>query len=73
MFMDIVNGKDLFLNKKKDIDIDKLGDMLFDVLSLLSVSGVALKDIKPKNIIWDDQKEEFSIIDVQTLGKVGVN
>lgn len=47
--------------------------MLFDVLSLLSVSGVALKDIKPKNIIWDDQKEEFSIIDVQTLEKVGVN
>ena len=72
MFMDIVNGEDLFLNeKKKEVDIDRLGDMLFDVLNNLYISRVALKDIKPKNIIWDELKNEFSIIDVQTLGKVG--
>jgi len=74
MFMDMVDGKDLFLNEKKDlIDINSLGKMLFDVLDNLCISGVALKDIKPKNIMLDDKKNEFSIIDVQTLGKVGRN
>ena len=74
MFMDMVNGKDLFLNEEKNkLNINKLGDMLFDVLDNLCISGVALKDIKPKNIMWDDKKNEFSIIDVQTLGKVGRN
>ena len=71
MFMDIVNGSDLFLNKEKNIDINILGKMLFDVLISLYISGVALKDIKPKNIILDEKKKDFSIIDVQTLGKVG--
>ena len=72
MFMDIVNGKDLFLSEKKEeLDINSLGDMLFDVLKNLYISGVALKDIKPKNIMWDKQNKEFSIIDVQTLGMNG--
>ena len=72
MFMDIVNGKDLFLKEKKEeLDINKLGDMLFDVLKNLYVCGVALKDIKPKNIMWDEQNKNFSIIDVQTLGMKG--
>ena len=72
MFMDLVSGSDLFLNEeKKNIDINILGKMLFDVLISLYISGVALKDIKPKNIIWNEQKNDFSIIDVQTLGKVG--
>ena len=74
MFLDLVNGNDLFLKEKKEeLDINKLGDMLFDVLKNLYVCGVALKDIKPKNIMWDDQKKEFSIIDVQTLGMKGSN
>ena len=74
MFMDIVNGEDLFLNeKKREVDIDRLGDMLFDVLNNLYVNRVALKDIKPKNIIWDKKNNKFSIIDVQTLGQVGRN
>ena len=74
MFMDIVNGKDLFFNKKEDnININSLGKMLFDVLNNLCIYNVALKDIKPKNIIWDKKKNEFSIIDVQTLGLVGRN
>ena len=71
MFMDLVSGSDLFLNKEKNIDINILGKMLFDVLISLYISGVALKDIKPKNIILDEKKKDFSIIDVQTLGKVG--
>ena len=71
MFMDLVSGSDLFLNKEKNIDINILGKMLFDVLISLYISGVALKDIKPKNIILDEKKNEFSIIDVQTLGQVG--
>ena len=72
MFMDLVSGSDLFLNKEKNnLDINILGKMLFDVLISLYICGVALKDIKPKNIIWNELKNEFSIIDVQTLGKVG--
>ena len=72
MFLDLVNGNDLFLNEEKEkIDINSLGKMLFDVLNSLGVNGVALKDIKPKNIMWDKQNKEFSIIDVQTLEKVG--
>ena len=71
MFMNIVNGEDLFFSKKKEeLDINSLGDMLFDVLNNLYISGVALKDIKPKNIIWDEKNKNFSIIDVQTLGLV---
>ena len=71
MFMDLVNGKDLFLNEEKGkIDFNNLGKMLFDVLNNLYINGVALKDIKPKNIIWDEKKNKFSIIDVQTLGLV---
>ena len=74
MFLDLVNGNDLFLNEEKEkIDINSLGKMLFDVLDSLCIYGVALKDIKPKNIMWDEKNNEFSIIDVQTLEKVGRN
>ena len=60
MFMDIVNGKDLFFNKKEDnININSLGKMLFDVLNNLCIYNVALKDIKPKNIIWDKKKKRI--------------
>ena len=74
MFLDLVNGEDLFLKEKKEeLDINNLGDILFDVLKNLYVCGVALKDIKPKNIMCDEKNNEFSIIDVQTLEKVGRN
>ena len=67
MIMDLIDGDDLFKNRK-GIDINDLGDILSKVLINCS-SKVALNDIKAKNIIFNRKKNKFSIIDIQTLEK----
>jgi hypothetical protein len=72
MVMKYVKGNDLFFTLNgKDVDkeeLDKLGDMLYNLLEKCSICKVTLRDIKLKNIIKDDKTGKFVVIDLQTLG-----
>ena len=74
MVMKYLNGKDLFEGKVDNIDkenLDKLGDMLFTLLTKCYIYNVAIRDLKPKNIVKEDNENNFFVIDLQSFEKGG--